>query len=182
MRSTLFTFLLLAFFCSPSHGQISSNEFCPRYRVPREGHYSAEEYHITFPSAWKLDTSGLLGTQFIVTAPKASDEDPFRENVSLMVKDSKNLHNFVEASETRIRSSGTLLESRRRINNARQEYHVTVYTLNEQPDLVYEQYYFFKYWFIYELTCVYEQKNFFENRKQGEGVLNSFGFKFPWSY
>ncbi|MDF2454074.1 MAG: hypothetical protein K0R51_67 [Cytophagaceae bacterium] len=180
MRSTLFSFLLLSFFCSLSYGQISSRDSNPGFRS--QGVYHAEEYAIAFPPDWTLDTSGLLGTQFIVTAPQSSDQDFFRENVSLMIKDSKNLHNFVKASETRIQNSGTLLESRRRINDNRQEYHMIVYTINEQPDLVYEQYYFFKYWFLYELTCVYERKNFEDNRKQGEWVLNTFRFKFPWSY
>lgn len=141
-------------------------------------HYSAIEYSIYFPPTWKLDTSGLLGTQFIVTSPKENEEDAFRENVSLMVKDSKNLHNFVVGSEGWIRRNGSLLESHRHINNVQQEYHVVVYILNEEPKLVYEQYYFFKYNFLYELTFVYERANFLKNRTAGEYVLNSFGFKF----
>lgn len=148
----------------------------------RPHHYAAQEYFIEFPPSWTLDTTGLLGTQFIVTSPKENDKDRFRENVSLMIHDSKNLHDFVEASETRIQTNGMLLESRRRINFDRQEYHVTLYTVKEQPDLVFEQYYFFKYWFIYELTYVSERKTFFENRAQGERVLNSFSFNYYWTY
>jgi len=145
-------------------------------------YYEAEEYFIQYLPHWTLDTSGLLGTQFIVTSPKKNDEDPFRENVSLKIKDSKNLHNFIIDAEKSIKANGTLLESHRRINFSRQEYHLTVYTRNEQPDLVYEQYYFFKYWFIYELTCVYERKTFLQNRASCERVLDSFRFNYSWSY
>lgn len=182
MRLTFFSLMLLLLLCPWSYGQSFRCGSPMDSGYQRKDHYEAEEYHIAFPPDWTLDTSGLLGTQFIVTAPKTSDRDSFRENVSLMIKESKNLHNFIEASENYIRSSGTLLESRRRINDRRQEYHTMVYTLKEKPDLVYEQYYFFKYWVIYELTCVYERKYFDDNKDQGERVLNSFAFKFPWSY
>ncbi|MDB5257617.1 MAG: hypothetical protein JWM14_2312 [Chitinophagaceae bacterium] len=172
--------ILFFFFVSASasgFGQVITQQYCRSVSNVKD-HYNAVEYSIYYPPSWTLDTSGLLETQFIVTSPKDNEEDAFRENVSLRVKDSENLHNFVVGSENWIRNNGSLLESRRRINDARQEYHLVVYTLNEQPELVYEQYYFYKYKFLYELTFVYERAHFLENRTAGEYVLNSFGFKF----
>jgi hypothetical protein len=173
--------LLLLFFSFSVCAAQSCTGTIPKARPYAEpGHYAAIEYNIFFPTSWTLDTCGLLQTQFIATSPAEFEGDTIRESVSLIVKDSKNLHNFVVSSENWIRTNGSLVDSHRHISNSRQEYHAVVFTLQEQPKLVYQQYYFFKYGFIYELTFVYESTSFFDYNNTGEWVLNSFNFMIPW--
>ncbi len=48
--------------------------------------YSQVDYVVEYPSNWDLDTSGTMGTKFIVLSPQEGVEDNFRESVNLVAQ------------------------------------------------------------------------------------------------
>ena len=49
--------------------------------------YSKDDYSVSFPKLWHLDTSGKNGTTFAVMAPEPSHKEKFRLNFNLTVQD-----------------------------------------------------------------------------------------------
>ncbi len=95
--------------------------------------YSDSNCEIRYPSEWDENTSGQMGTSFILFSPLESDDDKFRENVNLLIQDLQgqelDLNSYVELSENQVRTlvtNGEIIKSERQ-NNQNGEHHKLVY-------------------------------------------------------
>jgi hypothetical protein len=145
---------------------------------------SEEGYEIKCPDNWDIDTSGQMGTQFILLSPVSSPADQFRENVNLLIQDltgyDLTLDQYVELSENQIETmmtNGKLISSERKQGKGF-DFHEVIYTGKQGVfDLKFEQY----YWvlnneaFVLTLTC--EMTEFDNYRSTGETILSSFEIK-----
>ena len=48
--------------------------------------YANNRFEIHYPATWTADTSGLMGTQFVLFSPIENNDDSFRENVNLVTE------------------------------------------------------------------------------------------------
>jgi serine/threonine-protein kinase len=125
-----------------------------------------------------------MSTSFILFSPLESENDPFKENVNLLVQDiSKyqiDLNEYTKISEGQIKtmvSNGTIHESVR-VKNDKGEYHKLLYSGDQGIfHLTFEQY----YWVIndeaFVLTFTCEQNKFAQMVETGEKILMSFILK-----
>lgn len=65
----------------------SSTLFAQTNKADSTGHYSGKGFHVEFPTKWKLDTSGLMGSTCFIYAPADDANDKFRENVNVVIQD-----------------------------------------------------------------------------------------------
>lgn len=145
---------------------------------------SRSEFSIQFPDSLELDTTGQMGTSLILFSKTTSADDPFRENVNVMIQNLAgqkiDLNKYVEISEGQIKTmitNGALNESKR-VKEGDSEYHRIVYSGKQgEYDLKWLQY----YWvvkdkaFVVTLTCEKNQYDRFVG--VGEKVLKSFRVK-----
>lgn len=185
-NTTHMTRILLAFLLISvnSFGQVTNNDSENAKALSDWNVLEHVNYTMSYPLSWELDESGTMGTSFFIYAPSVSKEDPFRENVNLLIQDLSayniDLNQFTEISEGQIKTmitNSTLIESKR-IKDERGEYHKIIYSGDQGIfQLTFEQY----YWVIdkkaYILTFTCEQDNYAEMAEIGERILNSFAFK-----
>ena len=140
-----------------------------------------ENYWLMYPQEWELNSSGEMGSTFVVLSPVTSTDDRFRENVNLMIQDLKgynvNLEMFTEVSEEQVRTlvpEGNILESTLITGNTL-NFQKTIYTGKQGDfDMIFEQY----YWvegekaFVLSFTC--EENQYEVYKTIGEKILNSF--------
>ena len=138
-------------------------------------------FSIDYPDHWELNTSGQMGTSFILFSPLSSGQDQFKENVNLLIQDltghDLDLDKYVEISEGQIKTmitDGEIVESKRMTTEAL-NYQKVIYTGKQGIyNLKFEQY----YWvvgnkaFVLTLTC--EEVQFDNYQETGEKILNSF--------
>ncbi|PWH84899.1 PsbP-related protein [Brumimicrobium oceani] len=143
-----------------------------------------ELYSIEYPESWELNTSGIMGTEFICFSPLTSEIDNFRENVNFMIQDISgfklNLDQYVEISESQVKTiitNGKIIKSER-IKVGENEFHKIIY-LGQQGvfDLQFEQYFYVLEDNAYVLTFTFEVDQFEAYRKTGERIMNSFLLK-----
>jgi len=141
-------------------------------------------YSVQYPENWDLDPSGQMGTSFAIFSKKTSEQDPFRENVNLLIQDMKgmgiDLDKYVEISEGQVKTmtnNGKILESKRLSSNGI-EFQKMIYTSQQGNYLLkFEQYYWVKQEKAFVLTLTCEAREFDNYRTTGEKILNSFRFK-----
>lgn len=146
--------------------------------------YSDSNCEIQYPSEWNENTSGQMGTSFILFSPLTSDSDKFRENVNLLIQDLQgqkmDLDSYVELSKNQVKTlvtNGEIIESEQQ-NNQNGEHHKLVYYGTQGLfDLRFEQY----FWIIdnkaYILTFTSEKEKFATYKDLSEKILNSFKMK-----
>lgn len=146
--------------------------------------YSDSNCEIQYPSEWEENTSGQMGTSFILFSPLESDDDRFRENINLLIQDLQgqkmNLETYVALSENQVKTlvtNGEVLTSERK-NNENGEHHKLVYNGTQGVfDLRFEQY----FWVIdnkaYILTYTSEKDKSYTYKVLIDKVLNSFKMK-----
>ena len=145
---------------------------------------SMKTYSIAHPNDWQFDTSGQLGTKFIILSPVTSGTDQFRENVNLFVQDLTakgiDLDKFVKITEEQIATfmtDGKILLSKR-MKGGDFEYHKMIYTGKQGKfNLKFEQYYLIVGEKAYVLTLTCEVSQFDNYQKTGEKILDSFKFE-----
>ncbi len=143
--------------------------------------FSTEEYEISYPTTWVIDTSGQMGTQFFLFSELEGSLDSIRENINLIIQDfSMNpmtLDEYVTLSEKQIVTlitEGKILLSERR-NNRNLEFHNVIYAGKQGVfDLIYEQFYWMinDQTFILTLTC--KSDAFEKYQDTGKKILSSF--------
>ena len=143
--------------------------------------FSEDNYAITYPSSWALDTSGQMGTVLILFAPSESDSDLFKENINLIIQDiatyKLDLDAYAKLSTEQIKTMITnskILENKK-IKQGNNEYQKVTYTGDLQSyHLTFEQYYWVTEGKAYVLTFTSEQSKFKQYKETGEKILNSF--------
>ncbi len=149
--------------------------------------YSTEEYSIKYPVDWSIDTSGIMGTDFILFSAITSEKDQFRENVSLLVQDVSeydlDLDKYVEISLEQVKTmitNGKLILSERK-NGSDEEYnfHRVVYTGKQGIfDLHFEQYIWLEDGLAFILTSTSEQDAYNTFSRHLDEILKSFQFNY----
>lgn len=146
--------------------------------------FEKDNYFILHPQDWVVDTSGTMGSSFILFAPVENTADQFKENVNLLIQnlEGKNisLNQYVQFSENQIKTmiQNAKIEESKRIKKDSLEYHSVMFT-GEQGNykLRFEQYYFLKAGKSYVLTFTHEQSKNEQYRRLGELMLSSFRIK-----
>lgn len=141
-------------------------------------------YSVKYPSDWEVNSTGMMGTSFILFSPLAEGQDNFKENVNLLIQDLSeydlDLDKYVEISVGQIKTmitNSNIIESKT-IKSELGEYQKMIYT-GEQGmfKLKFEQY----YWVInnnaYVLTFTSELDKYLNYKETGEAILNSFVIK-----
>lgn len=143
-----------------------------------------EQYSIKYPMSWELSTAGEMGTEFFIFSPQSSDQDPFRENINLMIQDISayniNMDAYIEASVEKIKKIITdcKLLSSERIETDNDEYHRLVYNGKQGVfNLRFEQYLWVLDGDAYILTFTSEKAKFKKYKTVGQTILNSFDIK-----
>lgn len=146
--------------------------------------FEKENYSILHPQDWVIDTSGTMGSSFILFAPLDNEQDKFKENVNLLIQDlegkNMDMNQYVSLSENQIKSmiqNSSILESKT-VKNDSVQYHKIAFTGEQGAyKLRFEQNYFLQNGKSYVLTFTYEQDKTEEYRRMGELMLSSFRFK-----
>jgi hypothetical protein len=80
--------------------------------------FSKNNFTIRFPASWRIDSSGLMGSQVFLFSPLENPADQFRENVNVLIQDlagsQVDLQRYKEITESQIDqmvTDGKLLES-----------------------------------------------------------------------
>lgn len=176
MRASLFTIIISILFNSFGFSQTE-------VKAEDTTILTKEDYSVSYPVDWELNESGVMGTDFILFSPLASEEDMFRENVTLIIQDLEgmnlNLDQYVEISNSQLK---TVITDYKNIENKRVktedgEYHKFVYTGKQgEFSLKFEQY----AWVVgnkaYVLTFTSEIEEFDSYKEAGESILSSFSF------
>ena len=143
-----------------------------------------EVFSIEYPETWEINTSGVMGTKFIMFSPLTSENDAFRENVNFLIQDLSgkkiNLNQYVEVSETQVKTllnNSEIIESKR-VKNKKQTYHKLIYTGEQgEFELHFEQYFFIVDDHAYVLTFSCEMDQLEDFQETGERIMNSFLLK-----
>ena len=142
------------------------------------------EFSINYPKNWELNSSGQMGTRFIIFSQLTDKNDQFKENVNLIIQDLTgydfDLNKYVELSENQIKTmiteSNILIN--KRITKNKKEYQKIIYTGRQGVyDLKFIQYYWLENNKAYVLTFTAEVNEFTKFKKTSENILNSFKLK-----
>ncbi len=143
--------------------------------------FEGNEYTINYPKTWELNTSGQTGANLLLFSQPDSEEDQFKENISLLIHDlgglNMNLNKYVEALEAQVSvivTNGVVLESKR-INSDTGDYQSIISTGKQGIfSLKYKQYCFVNNEKAYILTFTSEQSQFENYKSIGKEIMDSF--------
>ena len=153
---------------------------------------SKENYTIKHPPEWEVNTSGKMGTSFILFSPLVSKSEKFRTNINLIIQDLEgitidsrtiNLKEYTERSIVEIKnkntSSGGKIISSDLINVNGISHQKVIYTgvSKEGLRLQYEQYYWVEKNKAYVLTLSCQEYKFIDYQAIGEKIFDSFIIK-----
>jgi hypothetical protein len=143
-----------------------------------------DAFSIQYPSNWELNTSGQMGTSFILLSERSSTTDEFRENINLLVQDisqyNLNLDQFVKLSEEQIAKmitdSEISLNKRTKLNG--KEFQQLIYTGKQgELSLIFQQYYSVIDGTAYVLTFTCHETEYESRKSEGAKILDSFNIK-----
>jgi len=153
---------------------------------------SKENYTIKHPPEWEVNTSGKMGTSFILFSPLVSKSEKFRTNINLIIQDLEgitidsrtiNLKEYTERSIVEIKNkntkSGGKIISSDLINVNGISHQKVIYTgvSKEGLKLQYEQYYWVEKNKAYVLTLTCQEYKFIDYQATGEKIFDSFIIK-----
>jgi hypothetical protein len=153
---------------------------------------SKENYTIKHPPEWEVNTSGKMGTSFILFSPLVSKSEKFRTNINLIIQDLEgitidsrtiNLKEYTERSIVEIKNkntkSGGKIISSDLINVNGISHQKVIYTgvSKEGLRLQYEQYYWVEKNKAYVLTLTCQEYKFIDYQAIGEKIFDSFIIK-----
>lgn len=97
--------------------------------------FAKDNYSIQYPKSWRLDTSKLQGTSFILFSPLENDSDKFSENITLIIQNLSGqkigLEEYKQISEVQTKNllkGGSIIESSI-IKTDGDNYYKIVYTM-----------------------------------------------------
>ncbi len=146
--------------------------------------FETDEFSIQYPNNFELNTSGLIGTKFVLFSEQTSDKDLFRENVNLVSQNISgqniDLDKFVEISKKQLEimiPNGKLIESKR-ISNENKEFQRFIFSGTQgQSNLKWLQYFFIKNDKVYVLTLTCEINQYDKYVSVGEDIMKTFVIK-----
>ena len=145
--------------------------------------HSNDEYVIKYPENWRL-VEEELGANFTILAPKSDEQDPFNENVSLVIQDISgveiDLDTWVKLAEKQIKENvkeSDIITSQR-FEAGRLKSHKIIYTGEiEGFNLKLIRYYQLTEEKAYILTFTALEKDYEKFKFYGQQILNSFLLK-----
>jgi hypothetical protein len=94
-------------------------------------------FNFKYPTSWKLDTSGLMGSKFFIFSPLEDDSDVFSENINGSIEDLKDLdidisqYLSVTLSQfENLMTDGKIIESAM-MNKGNEKYFKIIYTMRQ---------------------------------------------------
>lgn len=142
---------------------------------------NTDKFIIKHPETWTMDTTGLMGSTFILFSPVSGDEDKFRENVNLVVQNitgfNLDLDKFIAISEQQIKA---LITDAELVVNEKVEKENTTHQklIYSGRQGIYSLKFLQHCWVIndmaYVLTMTCEIDQFDTYLKTGEQILDSF--------
>ena len=140
-----------------------------------------ENFSISYPQNWRLDTTGQMNTSFILFS-ELKEEDLFQENVNLLIQDLSNqgftINSYAKLSENQIKGmvvNGEIIESKFNVEN---NHHTLVWSgLVNNRSLKFKQYFFLKDEKAFVLTLTTLPETYDEYIQVGNKILNSFKIK-----
>lgn len=143
-----------------------------------------ENYTLSYPADWELQSPGQMGTEFMIFSPQTSNEDLFKENANVVIQDiaafNLDLDAYInlttEQIPAMIPNSKIILSERKEKDGV--EFHKMLYTgTQNQYELTFEQFIFIVEGNAYVLTFTTEQTTYETYQATGEKILSSFKFK-----
>jgi hypothetical protein len=146
--------------------------------------FEQNDFSIRFPDSFELNTSGVLGSSFILFPKNTSLDDKFLTNINLLIQDLQkfniSLDDYLKIIEIQIetmRSNGNLIESER-VNKNNFEFQKIIYTgMQGQLKLKFEQYCIVNNEKAYILTFTAKEEHFDTYKTEVEIIMNSFIIK-----
>jgi hypothetical protein len=136
-----------------------------------------------FPSDWKLDTSGTLGTKLLLFAPSDDKSDNFSENINVMTEklpsNSITLEQYVEASTTQVEKY--ISDAKITINETAEvngrSFHELEYSGKQGGnDLAFHQYFTVEKGVAYVVTLTVQKESVAKYTEVGEKIMKTFQF------
>lgn len=94
--------------------------------------FSKNDFKISYPSAWRVDTSGTMNSKVFFFSPADGPDDKFSDNLNVMIQSLGgqpiDIQKYKEISEQQIKvmfSDGKMEESKVVNANGREEYHLS---------------------------------------------------------
>lgn len=94
--------------------------------------FSKNDFKISYPSTWRIDTSGTMNSKVFFFSPADGPDDKFSDNLNVMVQSLGgqpiDIQKYKEISEQQIKvmfSEGKLLESKVENSSGREEYRLS---------------------------------------------------------
>lgn len=155
--------------------------FCSAQTDTTKATFSKDNYKIEYPRSWRLDTSGIMGTELFLFSALENQTDLFSENVSLIIQDlagqNINLENYKTITDKQINdfaNNPTVYESAiKKLNN--KEYFKITYAMTQgKSRLKITSICFIKDDKAYLLTLTTEIEKYELFKQTGEEILSSF--------
>ncbi|SEC86729.1 hypothetical protein SAMN04489761_3815 [Tenacibaculum sp. MAR_2009_124] len=145
--------------------------------------HSRDNYEISYPKEWKLDTSGQMNSSFILFS-EGKAADSFNENINMVIQDLSlqgiDLDAFFDISKKQINNDvqdGRMIYSRKEKRN-NLEYYTTVWEAKMgKAFLKFKQHYYMKNDMVYILTLTTLPDTFIDYEAIADEILKSFKLK-----
>ncbi|MGB0840179.1 MAG: hypothetical protein ACPGXL_08565 [Chitinophagales bacterium] len=176
--------LLMLTISTLTYGQAPNNMIDTTTIAPKWGNLAGQGFTIQYPTDWDIDISRAMNTNFILFSPIDSPQDPFRENVNLIIQDLSDydftLEQYAVLSTEQIKTmitDGKIIVNEQK-GVGEKAYQKVIYSGKQGMfDLQFEQYYWVinKKAYVLTLTCTIDQ---FDNYQEiGEAIMDSFEIK-----
>jgi hypothetical protein len=143
-----------------------------------------EIFKIEYPSDWRLDESGNMGTSFILFSPVDKVNENFNTNINLIIQDVSayniTFDQYVELSEKQIKTmiNDSKIVFSDLVTTESNQYQKLIFTGKQGvSDLKFEQFYIMRGPKVYVLTLTCEKEEFDDFQQLGEKIMNSFQIK-----
>jgi len=144
--------------------------------------HNTKEYTIKYPKDWTFDASGQMNTTFVLFS-KLEQQDPFRENVNLIIQDltgmNLDLKGYTELSMNQIKGikDNKVIESKELKKDGVAYQQVVWKGFMSGKKLKFKQLYFIKNNKVFLVTLTCTEKSFDDYVEMGTAILNSFTLK-----
>jgi len=143
--------------------------------------YEKENYAISYPDNWRLDTTGQMNSKFILFS-ELKDNDLFSENVNMITQDLTNqgftMESYMKLSENQIKTLVTEGKIIKSIIDKENGYCTLIWSGNVTDRVLkFKQYFFMKKEIVYVLTLTTLPETFEDYIEAGDKILNSFKLK-----
>ncbi len=142
--------------------------------------FRGNEFSISFPPIFQLDTSGYRNTRLILTTQLTDDNDNYRDNIAVLIKERENnrsLESFGEQCEKDIlqyTESPEIISSGMKETDGQDYYEIIYAEQMTTFQLIREQRIQFAGNMMYSITLTCEDAVFDQCKEVGEAIMSTF--------